>query len=153
MRLFLGLLCVVVPLVSTACDPGFEYRPVGWERVGRREWSASVEGVEIRTGTYSSLISSTYFGPEFDLVNEAEDTVIIEDAELIVRRGSYPVRFSGEGELRWRSAAPGSSERIPLAWGFDDYATDVLGDRPRIVLDLRIGEEQHELEIEYERVE
>jgi hypothetical protein len=29
----------------------------------------------------------------------------------------------------------------------------VLGDRPRIVLDLRIGEEKHQLEIEYERIE
>jgi hypothetical protein len=60
---------------------------------------------------------------------------------------------SGAGELRWRSAAPGSTARVPLAWGFDDYAINVLGDRPRIVLDLRIGEEEHQLEIEYERIE
>jgi len=152
-RPLFALLAVVVPLVSTACDPGFEYRPVGWERVGRHEWRARVEGVEIRTGTYSALISSTYFGPEFDLSNGTEDTVVIEGAHLIVERGSYPARFPGAGELRWRRASAGSSKRNPLAWGFEDSATDELGDRPRILLDVRIGEEQHELEIEYERDE
>jgi hypothetical protein len=153
MSVLLRLLLLLFGVVVLACDPGFIYRPRGWERVESHEWSTRIDGVEIRTGTYSDLISSTYFGPEFELANDAEDTVVIEDARLFIEGRSYPVRFSGAGELRWRSAAPGSTARVPLAWGFDDYAINVLGDRPRIVLDLRIGEEKHQLEIEYERIE
>lgn len=153
MSVLLRLLVLLFGVVVLACDPGFVYRPRGWERVESYEWSTRIDGVEIRTRTYSDLIGSMYFGPEFELANGAEATVVIEDARLIAEGRSYPVRFSGEGELRWRSAAPGSSARVSLAWGFDDYATNVLGDRPRIVLDLRIGQAEHQLEIEYERIE
>jgi len=118
----------------------------------RYEWSKRIDGVEVRTGTYTDLIGSTDFGPEFEIINSTGEAVVIKDAQLLVKEGRYPVRFSGKGELRWRSADPGSSARVSLAWGFDDYATNVLGDRPRIILDLQVGEEEHQLEIEYERI-
>jgi hypothetical protein len=40
-----------------------------------------------------------------------------------------------------------------LYWKFEKAAVKLLGDRPRIVLDLRIGEEEHQLEIQYKRLE
>jgi len=101
MSVLLRLLLLLFGVVVLACDPGFVYRPRGWERVESYEWSTRIDGVEIRTRTYSDLIGSTYFGPEFELTNGTEDTVVIEDARLIVEGRSYPVRFSGEGELRW----------------------------------------------------
>jgi hypothetical protein len=89
----------------------------------------------------------------FELHNSTGRTVSIEDARLVTGAQIFPVRLPGDGELRWRSAAPESVSSIPLYWMFEEYASELLGDRPRIVLDLRIGEERHQLEIMYERVE
>lgn len=146
-------LAFLLALVALACDPAFEYRPEGWDKTGRYEWRSRIEDFEVRTGLLGDLISSRGLVPEFELVNHSSETLAIEDAYLITQERNYPVKLPGQGELRWRSAAPGSRARITLHWQFEDYAIDVLGDHPRIVLDLRLGDEQHQVEIEYERIQ
>ena len=140
-------------LIVLACDPGFVYHPRGWERVERYEWSMRINDIEIRTDIVVGLIGDKSFDPEFKIINNSAERVVIEDAQLLTAERTYPVEFAGNGELRWRSASPGSEARITLGWSFEQYALEVLGDRPKIVLDLRLGEEQHQVEIEYERIQ
>lgn len=99
------------------------------------------------------LIGDKTFDPEFKIINDTAYPVVIEDAQLLTAERSYPVEFAGDGELRWRSAASGSEARITLGWSFEQYTIKALGERPKIVLSLPLGEEQHQVEIEYERIE
>lgn len=153
MRLLPCTLLAVVLLVVGGCDPGFEYRPVGWERVDRFEWRTELDGVKVKTGVGLGLIADRTFGTEFDFENMSTAPVIVEGADLITAERRYAADLPGDGELRWRRVEPSNHGRVHLGWDFENYTTDALGHRPRIVLALRIGEEQHELEIEYERVE
>jgi hypothetical protein len=153
MSVSLRLWPLLLGVVVLACDPAFDYRPEGLTKVGKNEWGTRLDGVELRTGTLGDLISSRGLVPEFELINRTSELVAIEGARLITGQESYPVDLPGGGELRWRSAAPGASASISLYWKFEEAAVKLLGDRPRIVLDLRIGEEEHQVEIEYERIE
>lgn len=148
-----GFLAAAVLLVTVGCDPAFDYEPAGLTKVGEHQWRTRLDGVELRTGSLGDLIGSRGLVPEFEIVNRTSELVAVEGARLITEQQSYAADLPGEGELRWRSAAGGTSARIPLHWEFEDTAIELLGDRPRIVLDLRIGEEQHQVEIEYDRVQ
>lgn len=148
-----GFLAAAVLLLAVGCDPAFDYEPAGLNKVGKYQWGTRLDGVELRTGSLGDLIGSTGLVPEFEVINRTSELVAIEGARLITKQESFAADLPGEGELRWRSAAPGTSARIPLYWEIEGAPVELLGDRPRIVLDLRIGEEEHELEIEYERVE
>lgn len=148
-----GFLAAAVLLIAVGCDPAFDYEPAGLPKVGEYQWGTRLDGVELRTGSLGDLIGSRGLAPEFEIVNRTSEVVAIEGARLITEEGSYAADLPGGGELRWRSAAGGTSARIPLYWEFEDVALELLGDRPCIVLDLRIGEEQHPVEIQYERVQ
>jgi hypothetical protein len=152
MTVLLRLGCLFIAVLFIACDPAFEYRPEGWNKVGRYEWSSRMDEFEVRTGLMGDFITSTGLVPEFELINHSTKTLAIEDAQLITLERSYPAKLPGEGELRWRSAAPGSSARITLYWRFEEYAVDVLGEHAKVILDLRLGEDRHQVEIEYERI-
>jgi hypothetical protein len=143
----------VVLLIAVGCDPAFDYEPAGLSKVGEYQWGTRLDGVELRTRSLGALIGSRDLVPEFEIVNQTSELVAIEGARLITEQESYPADLPGEGEVRWRSAAPNTSARVSLFWEFEDAAVELLGDRPRIVLDLRIGEDRHQLEITYERVE
>ena len=140
-------------VIAVGCDPAADYQPINLTEVGKRLWGTSLEEVELRTGLLGDLIGSTGLIPEFEIVNRSSDIVAIEGARLITENASYLAHLPGDGELRWRSAAPGSSARISILWEFEDAAVSLLGQRPRIVLDLRIGSERHQVEIEYQRVQ
>lgn len=85
-------------------------------------------------------------------INTGPAPVVVEGADLVTPERRHAAELPGDGELKWRRFEPGSDGSIHLRWDFEEYTTDTLGDRPRIVLALRIGEEVRELAIEYERV-
>lgn len=151
-RLQLAVLVVVLLLAGGGCDPGFDYEPTDLARVDKDEWAVRLDGVEIRTNSLGGLVGSCCIVPEFEVINETSDLVAIEGAQLVTADQTYPVDLPGHGELRWRSAAPGASTIVPLYWEFDEMAVKLLGDRLRIILDLRIGGTERHLEIDYERV-
>jgi len=145
------MLCLLLLLVL-ACDPAFRYRPTSWSKSSAQTWSTQVDGVELRVAEYEDIYGIEYFAPQIELINSTRHPAVIEDARLITASGEYEVSFPGKGEVRWRRAASQSAASIPLSWRFDRAAVDVLGNRPRVILDLRIGKEEHQLEIEYERI-
>ena len=147
-----GLLAAAVLVVAVGCDPAFDYEPIGLTKVGDRQWEIRLDGVELRLGRLGDLIGSRGLVPEFELINHGADVVAIEGARLITERASYAGDLPDEGDLRWRSAAPNTSTTIAVLWEFEDTAVNVLGDRPRIVLDLHIGQEKHQIEIQYQRI-
>jgi len=143
---------LLLSLLIVGCDPAFRYRPASGSRSDAWTWSTQINGVRIRVGEFGGIHGSEYFATQLDLTNNTDQAAVIEDAHLITADGEYEVDFPGNGEIRWRRAGPGSEASIHLVWWFDHPATDVLGDRPAIILDLRIGEQEHQLEIEYERI-
>ena len=144
---------VLVVFLIVACDPAFSYRPTSLGMSDVRTWATSVNGVEIRVGEYEDILGVDYFAPQFQLINSTLSPAVIEGAHLVTASGQYEVQLPGHGELEWRRVAPSSEKTISLAWMFDQPATEVLGERPRIILDLRVGEEEHRLEVGYRRVE
>jgi|GEM_PF-3368302 len=139
-------------LLFVACDPAVRYRPTSGTRSDAWDWTIQIDGVKVRAAEYEDIDGIEYFAPQIVLINSTDHPAVIEDARLISASGEYEVDFPGNGEIRWRRAGPGSEASIHLVWWFDHPATDVLGDRPAIILDLRIDEQEHQVEIEYERV-
>lgn len=154
MRSRVALPWVVGALMALgACDPAFDYRPVNLRSADDGRWITDVEDVEIQADSLGGFISSTGLIPTFTIVNRSGARTSIEGAELVVGDESYPADLPGDGELRWRSVNPGESGSISLHWEFDRSAIEVLGEQPGVLIDLRIGEEVRQVEIEYERVE
>jgi len=139
-------------LLFAACDPAVRYRPTSGTKSDSWNWAIEIDGVKVRAAEYEDIDGIEYFAPQIALINSTDYPAIIEDARLITATAEYEVDLPGKGEIRWRRAAPHSEASIPLSWWFDQAAVDVIGDRPMIILDLRIGEQEHQVEIKYERV-
>jgi hypothetical protein len=135
-----------------ACDRGASYCPKAWvaQREGR-EWSKSLDGVEIRTGGISELLGSDSMSPEFIIVNRTSRSLIMKSATLRAQRILYPARLPGQGEAKWRTVPPGETRRISLFWSFPKPFSDVLGEEPEIALDVQHGTVRRTIEIVYAR--
>lgn len=146
---------LVVLVLLWSCDPGFSYRPQGWQtEVGYDYlWSTSFDGVRITTSGISGLLGDRSISPEFEIHNATDQTLVLESAELTAQAGGYLGNLPDDGALEWRTVEPGSMGRISIGWDFEARPMEVLGEKPRLVLTFRLGAEPHSLEITYRRAE
>lgn len=144
---------VALLLLLVGCDPGLSYRPEGWQESGKFKWATTWENVEISTRSLAGLAGSESMSPEFTFTNRTPMPVVLESAVLLAGDASYPGQLPGSGDLRWRTAAPGATQRIAVLWHFDKSVQEVLGPSPKLVLSLSHGGRPQPLEIRYARSE
>ena len=145
----LALLCL------GACDPGFSYRPEGWEHTENQfEWQRRLEGFEIRTRGLGGLVGSDGLSPELTVTNRSAVPLVLETAELRSGGATYPAHLPGSGEVKWRTVMPGARQRITLFWKFEGRAAfEVLDPKPMVILRFRQGEQPRTLAIQYTKDE
>ncbi|SRR5258708_955103 len=128
------LLCVA------ACDPGYDYRPVGWQR-SDRVWAWSDQNLEIRMFPVGSLIASHGLIPEIVVRDLAGRPIVVEGSTLITKRRQYSASIANK-DLRYRTVKPGGTLRMPFFVDFDGPVYKVLDETFQMDLAYRIGEEQ-----------
>jgi hypothetical protein len=146
---------LVLLLLLWSCDPGFDYRPRGWQTEDEYNylWSSSFNGVELRTSGIWGLIGDRNISPEFEIHNGTEQLLSLESAELATDAGRYFGELPDGGAIEWRTVEPGSKGRFPVRWNTDESAIDFLGANPSVILTFRLGDELRQMEITYERIE
>jgi hypothetical protein len=147
----LGLLVVTAALLLVGCDPGIYLKPVDCRRVSDFEWSTETRGVEIRIGRLGGLIGETWASPEFRVINNTSEQVVIEAADLTSQGMTYPGTFCGTGEASCRSAGPGLTSRVTINWKWSKPITNIYGRDAVITLHLMIGQTMETVRIKYER--
>ena len=77
-------------LTGIACDPGYQYRPVGWKALIQPSggWSMSYGLIELQTFGISGIIGSQYISPEFAIRNRSTQVFVLEGAKVTSRTGS-----------------------------------------------------------------
>lgn len=146
----IGILTILS--LQVGCDPGFDYEPENWAPSGAYVWEYKSEEFDIQTHSLGGLIGSTTIGLELDVTNHADSPLLLEEAVLVVEDGNrYQVHF--HDDLKWRTVAAKRSGRLNLFWGFQQPAATLLGERPRLILEFRRGDESYEVRIEYRKVE
>ena len=75
----------------------------------------------------------------------------IERGELRTGGRSYEASFSGQGDLQWRSAEPGSTARINLSWDLGATLPEVYRGDAEVELYLVIGDRRESVILKYER--
>lgn len=148
-------LSLVVLLLLSGCDPGFSYRPQGWQAAEESdyEWFASFGGVKLTTWGLGGLIGARYLSPEFEFHNSTDQPLVLESVDLVAEAGRHSGELPDGGTIEWRTVEPGSTKRIPIGWDFEERPMDLLGPHPSLILTFRLGDEPHQVEITYERME
>ena len=137
--------------VLCGCDPGLRLKPVELEKLDCCEWIWRSQDVDIRFRSLGGLIGHTWESAEFTVVNKSTSLVQIERGELRTRGRSYEASFSGQGDLRWRSAEPGSTARINLFWDLGETLPEIYGDDAEVELHLAIGDRRETVLLKYQR--
>jgi hypothetical protein len=147
----IGVLGFSVVLALSACDPGYVYRPVGWEPQGS-EWTKYFDGIGLSTLGLWGIVGDTDILPTFDVTNTTDHIFVLQNAELLVEENSYAANIAGK-KAKWRTVEPHSSRSLTIYWEFDDVAVDVLGERPIAVLEFTVAGAARRIEITFTRAE
>ena len=134
--IFLACTCLLV----AACDPGYDYRPIGWHR-SAGEWAWSDKDLEVRMLPMITLVASKGVIPELEVRDLGERPIVFESSTLMTKRRQYSASISTKA-LRYRTVKPGAMLRIPLYFDFDGPAYEVLEKSVEISVTYRIGEDQ-----------
>ena len=142
------LVCVAI---LCGCDPGLRLKPVDLDKVDCCRWIWRSGDVDIRLWSLGGLIGNTWESAEFTVINKSQSLVVIEKAELRTGGRSYEASFSGQGELQWRSAEPGATERINLSWLLGGPLDEVYGTTAEVELQLAIGDREETIVFKYRK--
>jgi hypothetical protein len=135
-----SILLACTLLSVAACDPGYDYRPVGWQR-SDRDWIWSDKNLEIRMFPVGSLIASDGLIPEIVVRDLAGRPIVVEGSTLITKRRQYSASIATK-DLRYRTVKPGGTLRMPIFFDFDGPIYKVLDETFQMDLAYRIGQEQ-----------
>jgi hypothetical protein len=142
---------LVAVLTGCACDPGVYLQPVGWKPSGTFRWESESHGVRFFVGSLGGLIGSSSTSFEIAAQNNSAGRFVLDEATLETNGRTFKATFSGQGEEKWRSAAPGAMERIELLWSFEQPMSKALGDVALVRLAFHIGQTPHQLTVEFRR--
>ena len=134
-------LSVSLPLLVSACDPGFRLQPKGWQPVADDEWVKRFDDFEIHTRGIKGLIGAASIEPDLRIYNNTK-SISVESAEL----RTADQRLSAE--IYHRGAIPPSTSgyHLPISW---KARPKVLGDHCEIILTLKVDREVRQITIEY----
>ncbi|HSR68708.1 MAG TPA: hypothetical protein VLU25_12285 [Acidobacteriota bacterium] len=148
-------LIVLTSFLLIACDPGFSFDPDDWDSHHQDgyDWKKQIDKIEIAVASMGGVIGDSYVGLSLQLSNQGDELLILEKSELITGgKREFEASLPGSGDMRWRSVEANRSERLELSWYFGRSAIDVLGERFKVLLHLRRGEQVQPVEIHYSRV-
>jgi hypothetical protein len=131
------LLCVA------ACDPGYDYRPVGWQRSDRK-WTWSDKNLEIRMFPVGSLSASDGLIPEIVVRDLAGRPIVVEGSTLITKRRHYSASIATK-DLRYRTVKPGGTLRMPIFSILTDQSTKHWTSRFRWISRTALAKSSREL--------
>ena len=135
-------------LLCVCCDPGYRLKPVGWSAVDAMTWTKDFGDFKLRTKGIGGLIGEWWFEPALEVVYNSKP-IAVQSAEVHTARGT----FTGEIYDK-RPIPPGNGGyHLPVSWTLDqkEAASRILGARCEILLNMKVGEENRELHIEYQR--
>ena len=139
---------LALSLLLLGCDPGYRLHPVGWQPVDEYTWSRNFGDFEIQTRGIGGLIGEWWVDPDLQIYNNVKP-ISVRSAELRTANETFV------GEIYAKGPIPPSKKDYHLAvsWEFPDKraAPRVLGARCEIVLNLKVGSEDRQIEIVYEK--
>jgi hypothetical protein len=150
MRKLRNSLSVILPLslLLLGCDPGYQLHPVDWQPVNEYTWSKNFGDFEIRTGGLHGLIGEWWVDPGLEIHNSVKP-ISVQSAELRTANESF------EAEIYGDEAIPPGKEHyhLPVSWEFSNKraAPRVLGTHCEILLNLKVGSEDRQIKIVYEK--
>jgi hypothetical protein len=142
---------ILAGLVITGCDPGYEYFPVDDNGQPVRQWSRTIDGVSIEVGRFDTLVVDDRAGRQIDLVNNSGKTVTLLGAELST--GGHSIK-GHVAEFEQRTFGPGVSGKVMFWFPYARYGGDaehVLGESMTWTWRLRIGDQEHTVEVKMNR--
>ena len=103
----------------------------------------------IQTRGFGGLIGESWASPDFSIHNNSQP-ITVESVELHTKDGVYPAKIWPQN----RSAPVGGSDVccLGISWDFDKRPAEaVLGDRCEVIMKLKVGTENREVKIMFER--
>jgi len=142
LRLKIGIFfSLSLPLLVSACDPGFRLRPKGWQAVADDEWVKRLDDFEIQTRGIKGLIGEASIEPDLRIYNNTK-SITVESAEL----RTAEERFNAEIYDNHPIPPSPSGYHLPISW---KAGPKVLGDHCEIILTLKVDREVRRITIEY----
>jgi len=133
----LSLACAL--LCVAACDPGFNYRPAGWEK-SAGTWVLEAKGFVIEMAAPGGNVAAKYLSTAMTVRNLGNAAIVFDSCNLTTRGRQYRGSVGGRRqELRWRTVGPHATQWIPLTVPFDDALFNVLGESFDLDLRYRLG--------------
>lgn len=142
-------LCLAI--LASGCDPGFYYRPVGWNQVGEARWAWSTGGLDLETGGFLGLDGSSGWSVEVTIRNRSAKQAVVTGAELRTKSGDFQSLPVSDEQTVYRTVVPGESKRITLSFRFDRPLKKIVVDPVRLTLHVEFGEEATAIPIELVR--
>ena len=118
-----------LPLLVTGCDPGYSYTPLNSSNEPVSSWTTDIEGVNIRIPGFDILVGEGNMLQWITITNNSNSDVVLLNGTLTTKGNSISADLPGEGELKWRTVAPGESVEITCLfdlWSGGGTADDVL---------------------------
>jgi len=127
-------------------DPGYQLRPVGWQSTSDHKWSKQFGDFEIHTRGIRGLIGQWSVDPDLQIYNNTK-AISVESAELRTAKETFPAKIYDSSSI----PPSKSGYHIPVSWEFEQKraAPSVIGDHCEITLNLKVGTESHQIQIEY----
>lgn len=142
-------LAFAAALLLASCDRGYRMEPSTMEHVGYHLWVDKYDDFELKASWINGLVGEWWIDPRLSISTNSKP-VTIESVDLQTDQGSYPGTI---GENTKIIPAHTTDAFLNISWKFEDKrpAPKVLGAASKIVLHLKIGEEQKVVEIGYKR--
>ncbi|HKC62680.1 MAG TPA: hypothetical protein VKB86_03540 [Pyrinomonadaceae bacterium] len=141
----------LLALLYIGCDPGYELRPVDWQATDAHTWVKDFGDFKIETRGIGGLIGETWVDPDLQIYNNTKPISVVS-AELLTAKETFQAKIYGNNAIPPVPLNNGNYH-ILVTWGFDPghYTPDVLGNQCEIILNLKVGSEDRQIKIEYEK--
>jgi hypothetical protein len=143
-----GILIALLALLYPGCDPGYELRPVGWQPVSEHKWAKQFGDFELQTPGIRGLIGEWSVDPELEIYNNTKP-LSVESAELHTANETFQAKVYRDSPI----PPSKSGYHFPISWEFEREraAPEVLGNHCEIILNLKVGSDERQIKIEYEK--
>lgn len=131
------------------CDPGFWFRPQGWEEKGQGTSVKTVHWIRFETTAIKGIVGTRHVGADFQVRNGNREPLVLDAAEMWAEGRTFPAQLPDQGTLEWRTVAPEASGKLSMFWSFEKSAEQELGASPTLLLHLRVGEQRLPLAVQY----
>jgi len=147
---------VFIVISLTSCwmigDPGYELQPTNMQisRDGHNEWIVTFDHLELQATQLRGLTGEWWLDPHLTISTRSEP-VVLEKAELITAKGSYPATIKNHTQL----ILPFSDhETLAISWRFSETTpmSNILLDNSRIELQFSVAGAHQIASITYQHI-